>query len=211
VLLGAEDLPAFVERHGHVALVPLAERWVRSLVSPHGPARERILDRAWRPRLEDPIETQMYMDLVQYLPDDILTKVDRASMAVSLEARVPMLDHRVVELTWRLPLALRRAGGEGAPGGKDLLRRVLARHVPPALVDRPKQGFAVPMGRWLRGRLRGWAEDLLAEQRLDEAGLLRPEEVRRCWQEHVAGAYDHQNLLWPVLVLQAWQRRWRAA
>jgi len=173
--------------------------------------------RSWGTALRDlgsghpelsPPERMMLADTLGYLPDDILTKVDRASMAVSLEARVPLLDHRVVEAAWRLPLDLRIRGGVG----KWVLRQVLARHVPDRLIDRPKRGFAQPVGRWLRGPLRPWAEDLLAPSAIAGTGLLHPAPVQRLWHEHLSGRHDHHAQLWAVLSLQAWSAaRQRAA
>ncbi len=145
-----------------------------------------------------------FLDTATYLPDDILTKVDRASMAVSLEVRVPLLDHRVVEFAWRLPQSLKIRAGKG----KWLLRKLLARHVPPALTERPKQGFALPLAAWLRGPLRDWGESMLSEQRLRDTGLLDIAAVRRLWQVHHSGLRNEQHGLWTLLMFQAWQERW---
>lgn len=150
--------------------------------------------------LPDLAHWMMYQDMVHYLPDDILVKVDRASMAVALEARVPLLDHRVVEFAWRLPLEMRMGNGES----KRLLRTVLKRYVPPAVHEHKKQGFAVPVGEWLRGPLRGWAEDLLAPQRVQGEGFLRADVVQRMWQEHLTGGINWGAQLWNVLMFQAW-------
>jgi asparagine synthase (glutamine-hydrolysing) len=150
------------------------------------------------------LERMQLLDLVTYLPDDILTKVDRASMAVALEVRVPLLDHRVVEFSWRLP----RAAKVRHDTSKWLLRQILYRRVPAALVERPKSGFAVPLGEWLRGPLRDWAEAMLNERRLREAGLLNHSMVGRIWKEHHEGRRNWQDMLWNVLMLECWRQRW---
>lgn len=142
----------------------------------------------------------MYRDATTYLPDDILCKVDRAAMAVGLETRTPFLDHRVAELAWRLPMHMKIRGHEG----KWALRQVLYRHVPRTLIERPKAGFAIPVGQWLRGPLRGWAEDLLDEGRLRREGLLQPAPIREAWRQHLSGRYDWTPRLWAVLMFQAW-------
>ena len=159
------------------------------------------------PDLGTVTEQVLWLDLVGYLPDDILTKLDRAAMAVSLETRVPFLDRHVLDLAWRLPLSAKVNGAVT----KQVLRTVLHRYVPPGLVERPKMGFGMPIGSWLRGPLRPWAEDLLAERRLRHEGLLDPVPVRRAWQAHQSGRRDLGYALWDVLMLESWLERWVAA
>jgi asparagine synthase (glutamine-hydrolysing) len=155
--------------------------------------------------LADYVRWMQYADSVTYLPGDVLHKVDRATMAVSLESRAPYLDHRVAEFAWRLPVSMLVSGGRG----KQILRRVLERHVPRALVDRPKAGFDVPLDQWLRGPLSGWASELLAPERLRRQGLFDERVVARQMADHAAGRRDNQHRLWNLLMFQAWLERWQ--
>lgn len=153
-----------------------------------------------RPSALSYLERMMYWDLVTYLPGDILVKVDRAAMAVGLETRVPLLDHRVVEFAWSLPIDLKVRNGVG----KWILRELLDRHVPRTLVERPKTGFGIPINAWLRGPLRDWAEAQIRESRLRDEGMLNGAAIRRRWEEHLAGTYDWAYSLWNVLMFQSW-------
>jgi asparagine synthase (glutamine-hydrolysing) len=182
----------------HRALVTVADD-PESVV--HVAEPETLFDRPrdW-PSLGTFAERMMFVDALTYLPDDILVKVDRASMACSLESRAPFLDHRVVEFAWSLPLHLRIRRGTS----KWILRQMLYRHVPRGLIERPKAGFAVPVGSWLRGPLRGWGEELLRPAAIRAAGFLDPVIVERWWREHQTARFDHSLVLWSVLMFQAW-------
>ena len=150
------------------------------------------------------VERMQLLDGLTYLPDDILTKVDRASMATGLEARVPLIDHRLVAFAFSLPRQMRLRDGKG----KWALRALLGRHLPQNLYERPKMGFGVPIDSWLRGPLRAWAEDLLSPKSLREGGFIRPEPVQVAWQEHLSGQRNRQHELWVILMFEAWRRQW---
>jgi asparagine synthase (glutamine-hydrolysing) len=150
--------------------------------------------------LADFVHVMRYLDMLTYLPDDILAKVDRAAMAVSLETRIPLLDHRVVEFAWKLPLSM----NIDASRGKTLLRKILQRYVPPDLIERPKKGFSVPLNEWLRGALRPWAEELLSESRLRQEGYFEARPICKRWSEHVSGKHNWQAQLWGLLMFEAW-------
>ncbi len=150
--------------------------------------------------LQEPVDHAMLADAITYLPDDVLVKVDRAAMAVSLETRVPLLDHRIVEWAWTLPQRLKARGGHE----KWVLRELLYRYVPRELMDRPKMGFGVPIGAWLRGPMREWADELLAPRSMQQAGWLNPQPIQQKWRQHLAGTSQWEYHLWDVLMFQAW-------
>ena len=150
--------------------------------------------------LEDPVEEMLLLDTEIVLPDEMLVKVDRASMASALEVRVPFLDHHVIEWAWTLPMSAKVSGGQG----KRVVRRALRAYLPDEIVDRPKMGFDPPLARWLRGPLRPWAEDLLSEDRLRADGWLHAAPIRKAWAEHLSGARNWDYRLWAVLMFNAW-------
>jgi asparagine synthase (glutamine-hydrolysing) len=169
------------------------------------PLRTLLDERAAWPAVPDPAQRMMMWDALTYLPDDILHKVDRASMAVSLETRAPLLDHRVAQLAWRMPRHMKIRNGTG----KWILRQVLYRHVPRDLIERPKMGFGIPIDAWLRGPLREWAGDLIGDSTLESDGYLDASLVRQKWAEHASGLRNWQHELWCVLMFQAWRAQER--
>ena len=169
------------------------------VVDGHVPSNLLDTRERW-PKLQDPVARMMALDGLTYLPDDILVKVDRASMAVSLETRAPFLDRDLMEFAWRLPMSMKIREGKG----KWILRQLLDRHVPRALIERPKMGFGMPLDQWLRGPLKEWAGDLLAEDRLRREGFLQPEAITSAWQAHLKGEASFGYRLWSVLMFQAW-------
>jgi asparagine synthase (glutamine-hydrolysing) len=171
-----------------------------SLVEGADPPDDSLYTATLRNRFPDDVSWMQYLDTITYLPDDILAKVDRASMAVALEVRVPLLDHRLVEMSWRLPHRFKLRRGTS----KWLLRQIAYKHVPKELLERPKMGFGVPIDQWLRGPLKNWAADLLGPAALRQVGLLKPEPIAEKWAEHQAGARNWQQFLWNVLMFQAW-------
>ena len=188
-LLGADDVDQMYRRITRLSEVQLTPGQTLS-----GPTM---------PPLNDTLSDFIVRDMLEYLPGDILVKLDRASMATSLEARCPLLDHRVVEFSWTLPNTAKVRQGQG----KWILRQVLARYLPRRLFERPKQGFDVPIGTWLRGPLRSWASDLLSDSQLGHQDLLDAGRVQHCWLEHLSGRRDHSRMLWAVLMLQSWLER----
>lgn len=199
-LLGADSLPRMYRS--------LVSVWqdAESLLVHDGQREDTIMRLLAEPRPARLVDRMMLADQRTYLTDDQLAKVDRVSMAVSLEVRVPLVDHRLVEFAWRLPARMKIRDGEG----KWILRQVLYRRVPRALLDRPKMGLSVPLGSWLRGPLRPWAEELLDEQRIAREGVLRPGAIRAAWRGVLAGRDEVALGLWSVLMFQAWRERWLA-
>lgn len=197
----AAVLGADPDDYYRVLVSPWAEAW--SLVQGARRPEPAPFAKEVRSRFKNELAWMQYADMVTYLPDDVLTKVDRASMAVSLEARVPLLDHRVVAFAWQLPDDLKIRRGQG----KWLLRQLLYKYVPKSLVERPKMGFGVPIDAWLRGPLKEWAEDLLDPGPMAQAGYLDPEPIRLKWAEHLSGRRNWQHFLWNVLMFEAWRRQ----
>jgi asparagine synthase (glutamine-hydrolysing) len=181
----------------------LVTQWpeASSLVKGAAAPDESLYARSVRARFQDDVSWMQYLDMLTYLPDDILAKVDRASMAVALEVRVPLLDHRVVELSWRLPQHLKLRGATG----KWLLRQIAYKYVPKALLERPKMGFAVPIDQWLRGPLKEWGEDLIGSLTRTGAGSIDGAPIAKKWAEHQSGARNWQYFLWNVLMYEAWR------
>lgn len=191
--------------HGHDYYQHMLSHWQNadSIVIGATDLSTTIHDSAQWPHADNLQEWMMAMDAKHYIPEDNLVRLDRAAMACSLEARAPLLDHRVVELAWQMPLEMKIRNGQG----KWLLREVLYQHVPRELIERPKMGFAAPIGEWLRGPLRDWAEDLLDEQSLKAEGYFNVTPVRTMWNRHLSGNGNHQGHLWDVLMFQAWLRQ----
>lgn len=209
-LLASLPLPAKLAKLRDVMAARTPQELYRQVVShwaapdqlvlgAHEPATLLNTSEAW-PQVNSFEQWMMAMDVQTYMVDDILVKVDRAAMANSLETRVPLLDHRVVEMAWRLPPHMKIRDSEG----KWALRQLLYRHVPSEMIERPKKGFSIPLANWLRGPLRDWAEGLLSETRLHQEGYLNPSPVRKAWQQHLLGHVDHSARLWGVLMFQAW-------
>jgi len=181
----------------------ITSQWNPTPVIKQAAALEYGLSDQQQAELKQFVEQMMAQDSVTYLPDDILVKVDRAAMAVSLESRIPLLDHRVVELAWRMPYHHKVRDKQG----KWVLRQLLHRHVPKELIDRPKMGFGVPVDQWLQGPLRDWGEEMLDRKRLREAGFLDVKKIRDRWNEHLQGRQNWRDSLWLVLMWQAWLDR----
>ncbi len=160
---------------------------------------------------EDPAERMMAYDTLNYLPNDILTKLDRAAMAASLETRAPFLDHRVAEMAWQLPMTMKirnKSAKQTQAIGKWALRQILYKYVPSELIDRPKAGFGIPIGQWLRGSLREWAEELLNPIVIENQGYLKSQPIQQLWEQHLTGRFDHTHKLWIILMWQAWLKEW---
>ena len=200
---------------GRLTSVKNIDDLYRSLVTEWTPNMGLINEPDWEPstQLDDFLPScvtqdnetwMMAQDMRTYLPDDILCKVDRAAMGVSLETRVPFLDKEVISLSMRIPKHMKIRESTG----KWILRQVLYKYVPNELIDRPKAGFAIPVGNWLRTSLKDWAEELLSEEALKKHDQFNTEIVRKIWAQHISGKYDHTTKLWSLLMFQAWYERW---
>jgi asparagine synthase (glutamine-hydrolysing) len=183
----------------HSLYEKLVSQWLDPMKILHGISAPMIADDD-HPINRCPAEDMMYLDAINYLPNDILVKVDRATMAFGLEGRIPFLDHRLAEFAWKLPLSMRIRQGQG----KWILRQLLYRYVPREIVDRPKSGFGIPLATWLRGPLRDWAESYLNEHRLRQTGYLNHVPILQMWREHLSGKINWEYHLWDILMFQAW-------
>jgi asparagine synthase (glutamine-hydrolysing) len=204
ILRLSELLPSGSDRHLYRLLSSTCrfpQEWLRDPTD-----QTCAADARWE-QLPALLPRMMYSDFISYLPDEILVKVDRAAMSVSLETRIPLLDHRIVEFAWSLPVSLKQNNGQG----KWLLRQVLQQYLPRHLFDRPKQGFTAPVEEWIRGKLRDWAEDMLADSKLRQSGLFQERSVRQKWSEHCSRERDWGRPLWNILMLQAWLESHRAS
>ena len=159
-----------------------------------------LKDKSSWPSLDSFQERMMFLDSMTYLPDDILVKVDRAAMGVSLETRAPFLDHRVVELSTRIPIDFKINNGVG----KKILRNILYRYVPRELIERPKHGFGIPLGDWLRGPLKEWAEEYLNENRIEQEGFFNSKKIRTRWEEHISKKRNWEHSIWSILMFESW-------
>ena len=153
---------------------------------------------------KDSVSRMMAFDTLNYLPNDILTKVDRASMSVGLETRAPLLDHNILEFAWRIPLDFKIRKEKNKITSKWIIRKILNKYIPSELIDRPKAGFGVPIGSWLRGPLKAWAEDEISYELIERQSFLNPKIIHKLWSEHQSGNFDHSNKLWPILMWQSW-------
>jgi asparagine synthase (glutamine-hydrolysing) len=190
-LVPSQDLDSFYRTH--------VSQWRRPIVLGDGVEANGAFSTEAHADRSD-IERMSITDALAYLPDDILVKVDRAAMAVSLETRVPLLDQRIVEFAWRVPIGLKIH----SDSGKWVLRQILHKHVPREMVERPKKGFGVPVGLWYQGALRDWAEDLLSENRLRADGVFDASQIRERWAQHLGGRHNWKDNLWVILMFQAW-------
>jgi asparagine synthase (glutamine-hydrolysing) len=199
VLRLAELLPVASDQSLYRLLISSCRDPQGWLSEPTEPLNSNGADDGWK-SFPDLLHKMMYWDFIQYLPDEILVKVDRAAMSVSLETRIPLLNHRLIEFAWSLPIVFKQQRGQG----KWLLRQLLYQYLPPSLVERPKQGFAAPIEEWIRGELRPWAEDLLFDGRLGHDGVFQERTVRQKWKEHLSRKRDWGRALWNVLMFQGW-------